>query len=210
MATASCMSGQTFSCWFEFLSFAVIQRGLFFTPFSWWNLNLMSSNTIQVCCSWQIHQSGILYPMTATSHKLGYISTRWAWLNPNFHLSNFIGWTQHPNIFHGFPCFNLYFHHLKTLVFVPFFMFFSWFSMFSIQSRRTQQTMTMPRWGHRWSWAGPMACADSFDQLAIPPVGADPYDGTMRHAPRGEEGRRRNDDGTMMERWFSGILIPEI
>lgn len=125
------MSGQTFSCWFEFLSFAVIQRGPFFTPFSWWNLNLMSSNTIQVCCNWQIHQSGILYPMTATSHKLGYISTHcWAWLNPNFHLSNFIGWTQHPNIFHGFPCFNLYFHHLKTLVFVPFFMFFSWFPWF--------------------------------------------------------------------------------
>lgn len=49
--------------------------------------------------------------------------------------------------------------------------------------------------------AGPMACADSFDQLAIPPVGADPYDGTMRHAENA--GR----EGTMMEQGEGTMIV---
>ncbi|CAK9053867.1 unnamed protein product [Durusdinium trenchii] len=42
---------------------------------------------------------------------------------------------------------------------------------------------------------GPMACADSFDQLAIPPVGADVFDGTMRSSGRRWRGDVRLREG---------------
>ena len=40
-----------------------------------------------------------------------------------------------------------------------------------------------------------MACADSFDQLAIPPVGADVFDGTMRSSGRRWRGDVRLREG---------------
>lgn len=53
---------------------------------------------------------------------------------------------------------------------------------------------------------GPMACADSFDQLAIPPVGADPYDGTMRFSAK-QVAPKTIQEGMNLKNWGLGITM---
>lgn len=53
---------------------------------------------------------------------------------------------------------------------------------------------------------GPMACADSFDQLAIPPVGADVFDGTMRFSAK-QVAPKKIQEGMDLKNWSLGISM---
>ena len=53
---------------------------------------------------------------------------------------------------------------------------------------------------------GPMACADSFDQLQIPAVGADPFDGTMRFDAK-QVAPKKIKEGMDLKNWSLGISM---
>lgn len=53
---------------------------------------------------------------------------------------------------------------------------------------------------------GPMACADSFDELQIPGVTADPFDGTMRFDAK-QVAPKKIQQGMDLKNWSLGVSM---